>query len=838
MAELSLRQIEEKLNTEFSNENSRLIFWYDDNSDFVDDIDHIKLQNAKVYHLAENNQFAAKVFLEREDTEGKYLIYAPFPKPSVLKNHLEDMLLYSKRFYADRISLICADLHLDDDVKDVLLKYRKYFAAKDRAQRFCELSLDDSSEDTIKLALISCICKLRVASFEEVLCKVLLAEDLEHNVYLEELAKYDLLDAFWEQCELHFGFSALEKSLEKLVISLFVTYIYKNIYSEMPETWRALLCTKQGSVIAFLEGFMNNVLYKDRFDKLSEDVADKLQIQKFFENTDVDILLNIDVFKDADRIILKWLVERLVLEDLTANINTIGIKEICDLRSKMHFAAYTKKYYGMCKSAYEVISAAGFMPANNFKDILQAYTGKDYKIDFWYRQFYTFLDQLEELTAFAKLIELVENVYNNEYLGRLLPAWNNNLESGILNADNLQVDFYKRFIQNERDRIVVIISDGLRYEVAAQLQNILTDEERCKECYLQAQLAPLPSNTALGMAALLPHKIISYNNDYKVLVDDKKCASLAEREKILQSASVASKCVQFDDLKKMKREELRNIFANQQVIYIYHNQIDARGDSLKSQDEVFKACEEAISEIYTLMCRLAVNVSVVKYIVTADHGFIYRRKSINEYEKSSVKGNYGIINHRFLVGEKPCNDYGTGNIKIGAVLKNNDERYVSYTLGAQVFKSAGGGVNYVHGGSSPQEMIVPILSVRMEKGHTEIKQATIKLHTLTNKVTSKEINLAFIQTEPVSDVVKSATYKLSFVDENGKAVSNEIILEADSKNADLSKRTTMVRFSFINTEYSNKNHYYLVIKDMNDFEVERINFIIDMPFVGDFGFDF
>lgn len=838
MAELSLKQIEEKLNTEFANDSSRLIFWYDDNGDFIDDVDQLKLQNAKVYHLAENNQFAAKVFLEREDKEGKYLIYAPFSKPTVLKHHLEDMLLYSKRFYADRISLICADLQLNDDAKDVLLKYRKFFAAKDRAQRFCDLSFDDKSENTLKLALISSVCKLRVVSFEEALCKILLIEDFDKNIYLEELARYDLLDAFWEQCELNFGFSALEKSLEKLIISLFVTYICKNINSEIPDSWRALLCSKQGSVIAFLDGFMNNILYKDRFDELSKKVADKLQIDKIFANIGADALLNVDVFQDADRVILKWLVERLVLEDLTANIDNIGIKEICNLRSKMHFSAYTKNYYGMCKSAYEVISVAGFVPKKDFNAILQSYIDIDYRIDFWYRQYYRFLDQLQEPSAFEKLTRLVENIYNNEYLSKLLPAWNNNLKAGILKADNLQIDFYKRFIANEKDRIVVIISDALRYEVAMQLQNVLDDEERCKESFMQVQIAPLPSYTALGMAALLPNKEITYDDNYKVLVDGKKCASITEREKILQSAAPASRCIQFDDLKNMKREELRSIFANQQVVYIYHNQIDARGDSLKTQDEVFIACDEAVNEIHALMCRLAVNVSVVKYIVTADHGFIYKRQNIHESEKSSVNGKYEIINHRFLMGENPCNDYGTDNIKIGAVLKNDDERYISYTLGAQVFKTSGGGVNYVHGGSSPQEMIVPVLSVRMDKGHTEIKQAAVKLHSLVSKITSKEVNLVFIQTEPVSDIVKAAVYKLIFVDEKGKPVSNEIILEADSKNSDLSKRTTTVRFSFINTEYSNKNNYYLLIKDSNEIEVERINFIIDMPFVGDFGFDF
>ena len=125
MAELNLSQIEEKLNSEFRGEGRRLVFWYDDKGDFADEVDNLKLQNAKIYHLTQSNQFRTKVLLEREDTESNYLLYAPFPKPEVYENHLEDTLLYSKRFYADRISLICADLGIDEALKPVLEQYSK-----------------------------------------------------------------------------------------------------------------------------------------------------------------------------------------------------------------------------------------------------------------------------------------------------------------------------------------------------------------------------------------------------------------------------------------------------------------------------------------------------------------------------------------------------------------------------------------------------------------------------------------------------------------------------------------------------------------------------------------
>ncbi len=41
MAELNLKQIEDKLNNEFDEEDRVIIFWYDEKQEFVDDIKKI-----------------------------------------------------------------------------------------------------------------------------------------------------------------------------------------------------------------------------------------------------------------------------------------------------------------------------------------------------------------------------------------------------------------------------------------------------------------------------------------------------------------------------------------------------------------------------------------------------------------------------------------------------------------------------------------------------------------------------------------------------------------------------------------------------------------------------
>ena len=63
MSEMNLNQIVDKLNSEFIGDGRKLIFWYDFNAEFSDDIDSLNLDNAKVLYLKTDNQFYIKYFL-------------------------------------------------------------------------------------------------------------------------------------------------------------------------------------------------------------------------------------------------------------------------------------------------------------------------------------------------------------------------------------------------------------------------------------------------------------------------------------------------------------------------------------------------------------------------------------------------------------------------------------------------------------------------------------------------------------------------------------------------------------------------------------------------------
>ena len=110
MAELNLKQITDKLNSEFTGDVRKLVFWYDANAEFVEDVETLELGNAKVLKLEKDNQFFIKHFLECVDKTTNYLVYASFSKPAIRDNHLADTIRYSKEFHADRASLLTIDL--------------------------------------------------------------------------------------------------------------------------------------------------------------------------------------------------------------------------------------------------------------------------------------------------------------------------------------------------------------------------------------------------------------------------------------------------------------------------------------------------------------------------------------------------------------------------------------------------------------------------------------------------------------------------------------------------------------------------------------------------------
>ena len=840
MPTLDLKQITDKLNAEFASDTRKIVFWYDEAAEFTEDIDTLELHGAKLHKLTTANQFYTKYLLERQDTESSYLVYAPFSKPNVRENALEDTLLYSRRFYADRVSLLMVDLGIDENYKHIIQKYIKFFAAKDRTQRFYDFELDNFTKDSIETALMSALCKARVPSLEEVLRVVLTEGGLEDNPYLTEFEKYGLLQAFWQQCENTLGYIDDMPSPARLASTLFVSYTSKQLRGDVPMAWKGFVSYKSGSIIAFMDNLKNSTLYRARYDELSAHIASVLNVSETLENTDLEAMLECDTFDIFDSVVLKWITERLINEDIGASLNGLNILALCEQRRKKHFGVKYSLFYEMLEAAFGIICVAQYTCSERYEDILDKYIKTDYLIDSHYRLFYTAYDRLADTEDYEKLRSMIENIYTNKYLAKLLPAWSAVLNTkAVMLSEHAQLRFFDKYVRYAKDKTAIIISDALRYEVGRELFEKLNDDPNCN-VDIGYQISVLPSYTQLGMAVLLPYKSLKLTADGKVLVDGQPSDSTERRETILRTALPDSRCIRADNLPS-KRDDLREIFNAMDAVYIYHDQIDAHGGKAATENEVFTACSEAVKEIYKLIKKLSVSANVYRFVVTADHGFLYKRDKFNESDKIALEGQKdAFLSRRFIIAENALSMDGVASAPLADVLGcigGDETRVISWPVSANVFKTQGG-LNYVHGGASPQEMILPLISVKMEKGHVDTYPAKIALVSMIQKITNMFTQLEFIQQEPVSYVVKAASYKLYFLSEDNEKISNEQLYQADKKDSNPSKRMFRLRFNFKNKKYDRSKQYWLVAVDAgNGMELFRHQVVMDIAFSDDIGFD-
>ena len=76
-----------------------------------------------------------------------------------------------------------------------------------------------------------------------------------------------------------------------------------------------------------------------------------------------------------------------------------------------------------------------------------------------------------------------------------------------------------------------------------------------------------------------------------------------------------------------------------------------------TENEVFTACEEAVEEIFALIRRLSGSANTYHFIVTADHGFIYKRDKLQESDKIiNLADKDAFVNRRFVVSEEALED--------------------------------------------------------------------------------------------------------------------------------------------------------------------------------------
>ena len=500
----------------------------------------------------------------------------------------------------------------------------------------------------------------------------------------------------------------------------------------------------------------------------------------------------------------------------------------------------------------------GFHSAQAVK-VWKEYTTEYYKMDTYYRLFHrsygrslkTYHAKLHDL--FRHVMEKAEGLYKNWFLGQLGENWSKVCAEEMEQYGKIlevpqQTDFYKSKVKDADNRVFVIISDALRYEVAADLAEQLRRETK-SQVDLSSMQSIFPTITKFGMAALLPHEKLSVKfqgNIVDVFADGKGTES-HDRDRILKSDREDSVALKYTDLVTAKRSERSAWVKSKNVVYIYHDTIDEASHT--SDTLVFPACDDAMEELKNIVRIITSDFGGTNIMITADHGFLYTYSPLTEDDKAD---NAGFKNRIIEYGRRYAimmKDSKPEYLQYVKFLDGNTD-YEAYAPKENVrIKMNGGGLNYVHGGISLQELCVPLIEYHFLRNQSkeyqrnkeayDTKPVEISLLSATHKISNMIFSLNFYQKEAVGDNRTAAVYQIYFTDGKGKQISDVQKIIADKTSENGQERTFRCSFNLKSLKYDNKEIYYLVIaeeggeiKAQEEFQIDIALAVDDFDFFG------
>jgi len=837
----------------------RIVFWHDEDGEFADAIDELDLSGVSVVKLTGTNNFAVKKLLSSDDLTGDYLIYDPLSyEKDQHDDWLLDIRLYSEEFRADLVSMQMEELLVEPSsaMRKAMKLYAKFFNKIDRKEKLRRIGRTYQTPLQLHIDIMAVLCGINGGSAQDVIVAVLSAGlEKESNDALINIDKFGNIEAFWQLVQKYTGYvNAEDRPLGELAAHILITALSQTVPAS---ALRGLERFISDPCKAYCYQLVHEWQRGDSSDGLIEIcryVEHELRLPDRFDKTDINILLKSDVFPAINESILKRFFTEI-------SENVIKVEEIIGAVENRRTAAWYALTEDYLESLYYIAKMQEFYlehidgfhivePAKVWK----LYTTDAYEMDGHYRHFhFSFGNTLKSPNALLedalkKCSDVVEGLYREWFLKQLTLTWTKaiagDLDSlGYVSEINEQRRFYNRYVSpnmSKSNRVFVVISDALRYEVAAELSEALNHNTKGKAT-LESMQAVFPSITKFGMAALLPGKEVSANDKIEVFVDGNPTASTAQRGAILNVANPDSVAVTYHDLLQMKPSEQSALVVGKQVVYIYHNTIDALGDKPATEMKVFEACQTAINELSGIV-KLILNRLGTNIFITADHGFLYTYKALDESQKISRQtfdGEVYELGRRYaLTAADTAADY---------LLPVKTERTIGgtsmkgYTPQDTVrIKVQGGGENYVHGGISLQEMVVPVIvykGMRTDyKKYVEVQNPGLSLISESHKVSNLMFSLDFLQKQPVGDKVQPCNYTLHFTNDEGVPVSDFQTVIADRTSANASDRVFRVRFTLKQMQYNKTKLYRLVIANDTD-APEEVEFRIDIAFADDFGFD-
>lgn len=759
-----------------------IVVWHDPDGAFADSLGALDLPGVDVMREEERELFSLKCALNGDLAGRRILLYRPRPR-RLEGDWLADIEARSTSFAADYTSMQLRELNAADthEMRETLAAHKAPLAKKTVLRKLTGLS--PSYEQPQQLACGLMAIALDAPSLDaQAIVRAYLGTALASDgaAALSKVENMGCADEFRAAIAAWVGFTGDVSDFIALgrhvLLRALAGALPNDAASMLPAdatSGSTALC--QDIVRSWCQGAERESLFE--LAQLVEEVAN---VEQMLAQVPLETLGGIDVFPCVDALILRRLFHDVVVSPESAlaalalaqmRHNTAWYREFSICYDGLEAAAHMQRFRNEHPGGVDALSA---------ERVWDLYTGELYRVDTWYRQMHLALGRalisapygLDE--DFRTCSDQIENLYKNWFLAGVSRRWEDAAEDGL--TRNGYVDGIPRqlnFFMSSVDPIVragkracVIVSDALRYEVAAELAETL--EQNTKgTCELASMQATFPSITSCGMASLLPCGNLTMNagepGRLRVLLDGSEADTTAARQEQLRRSDPHAVAITYDSLvNEMSASQRKDLVKDAQVVYVYHNTIDAMGDKAPTERKVFSACDDTVKEIFglvQLICRERIASQVV---VTADHGFLYTDDPLDTSEHTvaaEIDGDPIVVGRRYAIAEGSARS----DVLMPIALPYAESGLKGFApRRCTRIARAGAGENYVHGGISLQELCVPVLTFTNKragsKGYVESEQATLSLITTVDTISNSIFKLDLLQDKPVGGKVLPASY--------------------------------------------------------------------------------
>ncbi|MGB7219895.1 MAG: PglZ domain-containing protein [Vicinamibacterales bacterium] len=361
------------------------------------------------------------------------------------------------------------------------------------------------------------------------------------------------------------------------------------------------------------------------------------------------------------------------------------------------------------------VKAAVAKAGGDVNSWVEAYTSKDgwYRIDQTHRRLEAWvanLDDEPEERALGVVRRLYEDVCQSMADGftKVLVKAN-----WAVSMSTHQTRIYSEVVAERPKPVAYFLVDAMRFEMGMEFSERLP---KTAEVSVRHAIGALPSITPIGMAALQPgasasFSVVEQGGRLGARIEDSFLPDLAARKKFAAARVPKLVDIALDELLSLQPSKLAKKVEGAQVVVVRSQEIDHAGET-GFTFQARQVMDNVIDNLARAIRKLAA-AGVEHSVVSADHGHLFFPTDRDESMRINAPGGDEVdLHRRCWIGRGGTTPSGCIRVAASALGYESDLDFV-FPRGCGVFK-AGGDLAFHHGGPSLQELVVPVLTVRMK----------------------------------------------------------------------------------------------------------------------------